>query len=210
MTTGLLGKKLGMTQVYREDGRAEAVTVVEAGPCMVTQVKSRANDGYDAVQVGFGEARRLAKPLEGHLRRAGKFRYLREFVADDLGGVQVGQRIDASLFQPGDLVDVTGTSKGRGFAGVVKRHGFKGGPKTHGQSDRQRAPGAIGSGTAQGRVIPGLRMAGHMGNRRITTKGLEIIRVDTEKNLLLIRGAVPGAPQGLLIILRSIKGRQKG
>ena len=209
MTLGLLGKKLGMTQVFREDGRAEPVTAVEAGPCVVTQVKTTTKDGYEAVQLGFGEARRLTKPMEGHLRHTGKFRHLREMPARDLTEVQVGQRVDASLFQPGDLVDVTGTSKGRGFAGVVKRHGFHGGPKTHGQSDRHRAPGSIGGGTSPGRVFKGKKMAGHMGNARVTTRGLEVIQVDAERNLLLIKGAVPGARNGLLVIRQAKKSLRR-
>lgn len=209
MTVGLLGKKIGMTQVFLEDGRAEPVTAVEAGPCVVTQVKTLANDGYEAVQLGFGEVRRLSKPEEGHLRRTGRFRHLRELPVRDLAEVQVGQRVDAGLFQPGDLVDVTGTSKGRGFAGVVKRHGFHGGPKTHGQSDRHRAPGAIGAGTSPGRVLKGMRMAGHMGNARVTARGLEVVQVDAERNLLLIKGAVPGARNGLLIIRQSKKGQRR-
>jgi len=212
MVVGLMGKKIGMAQVFREDGLAEPVTVVEAGPCVVTQVKTLANDGYEAVQLGFDEVRRLAKPREGHLRRTGKFRYLREVSARDLGEVQVGQKIDANLFQSGDLVDVIGTSKGRGFAGGMKRHGFAGGPKTHGQSDRQRAPGSIGAGTTPGRVLKGKKMAGHMGNARVTTKNLEVIQVDPERNLLLIKGSVPGANKGLLIIRQAKKSlrRQQG
>ena len=210
MTIGLLGKKIGMTQVFREDGRAEAVTAVEAGPCMVTQVKTRAKDGYEAVQLGFDEVRRLIKPLEGHLRRTAKYRHLQELPARDINDMQVGQRVDASLFQPGDLVDVTGTSKGRGFAGTIKRHGFHGGPKTHGQSDRHRAPGSIGAGTSPGRVFKGKKMAGHMGNVRVTVQELEVIQVDPDRNLLLIRGAVPGARNGLIVIRQSKKSLRKG
>ena len=205
MTIGLLGKKIGMTQVFLEDGRAEAVTVVEAGPCMVTQVKTMAKDGYEAVQLGYGEARRLAKPQEGHLRRTRKLRYLRELPASDLSDMQVGQSVDVSLFQPGDLVDVTGKSKGRGFAGGVRRHGFHGGPKTHGQSDRHRAPGSIGAGTTPGRVLKGKKMAGHMGDVRVTTQGLQVVHVDVERNILLLKGAVPGARTGLLIVRQSRK-----
>ena len=200
MITGILGKKLGMTQIYREDGRAEAVTVVEAEPSVVTQVKTVANDGYEAVQLGYGEARRISKPRQGHLRRTGNVRYLREFPTGDLGEVQIGHRVDASQFQPGDLVNVTGISKGKGFAGGMKRHGFHGGPKTHGQSDRHRAPGSVGGGTTPGRVFKGKKMAGHMGSQRVTTQGLEVIQVDSERNLLLLKGAVPGSRNGLLII----------
>ena len=205
MVVGLIGKKLGMTQVFREDGRTEAVTVVEAGPCVVTQVKTTVKDGYEAVQLGYGKVRRLTRPLAGHLRRTQQFRHLREMNVPDLADVQVGQKVDASLFQPGDLVDVTGISKGRGFAGVVKRHGFAGGPKTHGQSDRHRAPGSIGGGTTPGRVLKGKKMAGHMGNVRVTAQGLEVIQADPERDLLLLRGSVPGARNGLLIIRQSKK-----
>ncbi len=205
MTIGLLGKKIGMTQLFLENGLVEMVTAVEAGPCVVTQVKTKAKDGYEAVQLGFSEARKLTKPMEGHLRRAGKFRYLRELPVSDIGAVQVGDKVDVSLFHPGDLVDIVGVSKGRGFAGGVKRYHFKGGPKTHGQSDRQRAPGSIGAGTTPGRVIKGLRMAGHMGNHRVTVRNLEVVQVDAERNLLLVRGGLPGARESLVIVRQAKK-----
>ncbi len=198
-----------MTQVFRDDGLVDAVTVVEAGPCVVTQVKTTANDGYEAVQLGFREVPGLSRPLEGHLRRTGKFKYLREMPAKDMGEVQVGQKIDTSMFQPGDRVDVTGTTKGRGFAGGVKRHGFHGGPKTHGQSDRHRAVGSIGAGTSPGRVFKGKRMPGHMGHVRVTTQNLEVVQVNTERDLLLIKGSVPGAGNGLLYIRQSKKTLRK-
>jgi large subunit ribosomal protein L3 len=205
---GLLGKKIGMTQVFRDNGRAEPVTAIEAGPCIVTQIKTSAKDGYEAVQLGFGEAKRFNSPQKGHLQRSGKLlAHLREFKADDISDVQVGQEIDVSLFEPGDLVDVTGVSKGRGFAGSVKRHGFKGGPKTHGQSDRHRAPGSIGSGTSPGRVWKGQKMAGHMGDARVTTRHLEILQTDVERNLLLVNGPVPGGKHGLLLIRKSTKSK---
>lgn len=207
MTVGLLGKKIGMTQVFLEDGRSTAVTVVEAGPCVVTQVKTVTKDGYDAVQLGFGAARRLNKPRDGHLARTEKFKYLRELQTEDMGEIQVGQKVDAGMFESGDRVDVTGTSKGKGFAGGVKRHGFAGGPKTHGQSDRHRAPGSVGAGTSPGRVFKGKRMAGHMGTEQVTTQGLEIVQVDQERNLVLIKGSVPGSRDGFLIIRRSRKGK---
>ena len=209
MTIGLLGKKIGMTQVFLEDGLVEAVTVVEAGPCVVTQVKTTANDGYEAVQGGFHEVTKLSQPLDGHLRRTGKFKYLREMPVKDMGEGQVGQKIDASMFQQGDRVDVTGTTKGRGFAGGVKRHGFHGGPKTHGQSDRHRAVGSIGAGTSPGRVFKGKRMPGHMGHVRVTTKNLEVIQVNAERDLLLIKGSIPGAGNGLLYIRQSLKTLRK-
>ncbi|MBI4202594.1 MAG: 50S ribosomal protein L3 [Chloroflexi bacterium] len=211
MTIGLLGKKLGMTQVFLDDGTAESVTVLEAGPCTITQVKTKAKDGYEAVQLGFGETRRLSKPEEGHLKRAGgKFPHLKEFPASDAVAVQVGQKVDASIFKAGDLVDVTGITKGRGYAGVVKRHGFKGGPKTHGQSDRQRAPGSIGSGTTPGKVIKGLRMSGHYGVEQVTVRNIKVVRVDPQRNLLLLRGAVPGASRGVVTVRHAKKTLGKG
>ncbi|MDD5590590.1 MAG: 50S ribosomal protein L3 [Dehalococcoidales bacterium] len=203
MTQGIIGKKLGMTQIFRDNGKVEAVTAIEAGPCAVVQVKTMAREGYNALQIGFGQAKRLSSPQRGHLRDLGQFRYLREFRTDDIDGVQVGDRIDVSLFQAGDLVDVTGVSKGKGFAGVVKRYGFAGGPKTHGQSDRHRHPGSIGATTSPGRVLRGTLMAGQMGNQRVTVRKLEVFQTDPERNLLLVRGAVPGASNGLLLIRKS-------
>ena len=202
---GLLGKKIGASQVFREDGEALCVTAVTVGPCTVTQVKTRERDGYEAVQIGFEEvARPSNKPSRGHLGPAGKlFRHLREFEAEDIAEVQVGDELDAALFEPGELVSVTGLSKGRGFAGGVKRYGFRGGPKTHGQSDRHRAPGSIGAGSTPGRVIKGLRMAGHMGNAQVTAKNLEVVRTDPGKNLVLVKGAVPGARNSLLAIRKT-------
>ena len=203
MTQGIIGKKLGMTQIFRDNGKVEAVTAIEAGPCAVVQVKTAAREGYNALQIGFGQAKRLSSPQRGHLKDLGQFRYLREFRIDDIEGVQVGDRIDVSLFQAGDLVDVTGVSKGKGFAGVVKRHGFAGGPKTHGQSDRHRHPGSIGAGTSPGRVFKGTLMAGHMGSERVTVRKLEVFQTDPDRNLLLVKGAVPGASNGLLLIRKS-------
>ena len=207
MTQGIIGKKLGMTQIFRDNGKMEAVTAIEAGPCAVVQVKMADKEGYNALQIGFGQAKRLSSPQRGHLKDLGQFRYLREFRTDDIEGVQVGDRIDVSLFQAGDLVDVTGVSKGKGFAGVVKRYGFAGGPKTHGQSDRHRHPGSIGAGTSPGRVFKGTRMAGHMGSERVTVRKLEVFQTDPDRNLLLVKGAVPGASNGLLLIRKS--GRRK-
>src|SRR5487761_1330956 len=173
MIHGLLGRKLGMVQRFESDGTVVGVTVIEAGPCFVTQVRTREKDGYEAVQLGFGKAKWLNQPERGHLKGIENVKHLREFKVDDLDEVKVGQLVGADLFKPGDFVDVTATSKGRGFAGVVKRHGFHGGPKTHGQSDRHRAPGSIGSTTTPGRVLKGLHMAGHMGSRRTTVRGLK-------------------------------------
>ena len=207
MIKGIIGKKLGMSQIFGEDGRADAVTAIEVGPCTVIQVKTQAKEGYNAAQLAFGKAKRLKSPQKGHLKDLGQFKYLREFRLDDTGDIEVGQKLDASLFQTGDLVDVIGIAKGRGFAGVVKRHGFAGGPKTHGQSDRHRAPGSIGAGSSPSRVFKGKKMAGHMGNNRVTVRKLTVLQADPEKNLLLVKGAVPGARNGLLLINKS-RGRQ--
>lgn len=203
MIQGIIGRKLGMTQVFRDNGKAEAVTAVIAGPCTVIQVKTEAKEGYNAAQLGFGEAKKLKSPQRGHLKELGNFRYLREFRLADTKDVKVGDKIDVSLFKPGDLVDISGVSKGKGFAGVVKRYGFAGGPKTHGQSDRHRAPGSIGAGTSPGRVFKGTRMPGRMGNTRVTVRKLEVIQADATRNLLLVKGAVPGARNGLLLIGKS-------
>jgi len=207
---GILGKKVGMTQIFNEKGEAVPVTIIQAGPCWVTQIRTEGKDGYRAIQLGFEETspRRLPKPELGHLKKHGlpPLRYLREVRTRDIEGVEVGQKVDVSIFSPGERVDVTGLSKGRGFAGVVKRHGFGGGPKTHGQSDRLRAPGSIGAGTTPGRVFKGTRMAGHMGNARVTVQNLEVVLVDPERNLLAVKGAVPGARNGLLLIRKAAKG----
>ncbi|SRR5579884_1645001 len=203
MIRGILGRKLGMTRTFDERGEEVALTLIQAGPCWVTQLRTPERDGYTAVQLGFEETRRLNRPEAGHLKNLPKLRHLREVPADSLEGIQVGMRVDAGLLRPGDRVDVTGTSKGRGFAGVVKRHHFGGGPKTHGQSDRHRAPGSIGSGTTPGRVLKGTRMAGRMGGERVTVKNLRVLQVDPERNLIAVAGAVPGARNGLLIIRKS-------
>jgi len=195
--------------------------VIQAGPCRVTQVRTKDKDGYEAVQVGFEESSRLKKPQIGHQKELvrteenGKhnktygLKYLREFKSSDITVHNVGDTISADqLFKNGDIVDVTGTSKGKGFAGVMKRHNFRGGPRTHGQSDRSRAPGSIGSGTTPGRVVKGLRMAGHMGQERVTTQNLKIVRVEAEKNLVLVKGAVPGATGSLVVIRKAVKARK--
>lgn len=202
MIKGTIGRKIGMAQLFRDDGEV-VVTAIEAGPCFVTQVKTEAKDGYNAVQLGFGEVKLLNSPQKGHLKDIGQFRHLREFSVDDVNSVQVGQKIDVDMFKPGDLLDVTGTSKGKGFAGVVKRYHFAGGPKTHGQSDRHRAPGSIGATTSPGRVLKGTRMAGRMGDRRVTARNLKVLEVDSARHLLLVRGAVPGARKGLLLIKKA-------
>ena len=202
MLQGFLGKKIGMTQIFREDGRVVPVTVIEAGPCVVTQVKTLQTDGYEAIQLGFGDVKRRNEPQAGHLKNSKLSRYLREVSTDDTSEFEVGQTIGADIFEAGEKIDVIGKSKGRGFAGTMKRWNFGGGPRTHGQSDRARAPGSIGGGTTPGKVYKGLKMAGHMGNRRITVKGLEIVEVDTDRNLLLVKGGIPGATNSLVQIRR--------
>jgi large subunit ribosomal protein L3 len=200
MIQGIIGRKKGMTQVFTDKGQAEAVTLLEVGPCLVVQVKTEATDGYNAAQLGYGIAKRVNSAQKGHAKELGSFSCLREFRLESTEGVNVGDKVDASLFKPGDKIKVTGISKGRGFAGVVKRHHFHGGPKTHGQSDRNRAPGAIGSTTTPGRVLKGRRMAGHMGNGRVTVSGLEVYQADASRNIILVKGAVPGARGGLILI----------
>ena len=208
MTEGIIGKKLGMTQVFQENGKAEAVAAIEAGPCTVLQVKTAAKDGYNAAQLGFGEARRPKSSHRGRAEKSVQLKHLREFRVDDIEAIEAGQKVDVSLFKAGDLVDVTGISKGKGFAGTVKRHHFAGGPKTHGQSDRHRAPGSIGATTTPGRVLKGMRMAGHMGSKRATVCNLEVIEADAGRNLLLIKGAVPGMRNGLLLVRKSRRGKK--
>jgi len=274
MLSGLLGRKVGMTQVFGENGTAIPVTVIEAGPCIITQIKTTARDGYEAVQIGFEQARlkSATRPELGHLGHSlpllkaqrkrlqtyqqqqrgkkvtgeeaegkeqtetasaegekdkqiekllkvqqnrqrrpgpelGPFRVLREVALQEgtaTESLELGLKIDAGLFEVGEAVDIVGTSKGKGFQGGVKRHGFRGGPKTHGQSDRTRAPGSIGSGTTPGRVLKGTRMAGRMGNARVTVKKLEVIQADPERNLLVVTGSVPGANGGLLMIKKHV------
>jgi large subunit ribosomal protein L3 len=197
-----------MMQVFSDKGEVIPVTVIAAGPCIVTQVRTVERDGYAAVQIGYEqvEPRKLTKPQQGHLKAANAMlRYLREFPADNPQEHTPGEVINVELFQPGQKIDISGTSKGRGFTGVVKRWGFHGGPKTHGQSDRHRAPGSIGAGTTPGRVWKGQKMAGRMGGKRITIQNLEVVEVLPEKNLLLVKGSVPGARTGLLEIRRAVK-----
>jgi large subunit ribosomal protein L3 len=204
MFPGIIGRKIGMTQLFQGNGEAMAVTAIQAGPSVVTQVKSRERDGYDAVQVGFIESKvkqsQLNSAENGHLRSLASVRYLREFRTNDISSVKRGDKVDVSFLKQGDRINVTGFSKGKGFAGVVKRYHFAGGPKTHGQTDRHRAPGSIGATTFPGRVLKGKRMAGHMGNRGMKARNLEVIQANPESNLLLVKGAIPGAAGGLLII----------
>lgn len=202
---GILGRKLGMTRIFDAQGRDVPVTLIKAGPCWVIQVKHRQRDGYDAVQVGFEEVsdKRTNKPRKGHFVKAGvrPMRFLRELtLADGSGEVNPGDQIKADIFSEGDVVKVTGWSKGKGFQGVVKRHNFRGGPKTHGQSDRLRAPGSLGQSSFPSRVFKGLRMGGRTGGEKVTVKNLTVMRVDPEKNLLVIKGSVPGPNDGFVII----------
>ncbi len=208
---GIIGRKVGMTQLLTRGGEVVPVTVIEAGPCFVTQIKTIQTDGYGAIQLGYGETRikRLSKGIQGHLKRHGlpALRVLREVRLKNVEEYTVGQKLLADIFAAGERVDVIGTSKGRGFQGGVKRYGFRGGPKTHGQSDRERAPGSSGSGTTPGRVYKGVRRPGHMGNRRVTVSNLSVVLVDPERNLLAVRGGVPGARGGLLLIREARKQR---
>lgn len=213
MVNALLGRKIGMTQVFSETGEAVPVTVIELGPNYVTQIKTPQRDGYSAVQLGYRETKKLNKPEKGHVKgiAAGGLKHLHE-VPSDGDGVQVGDTITADIFAKGEKVDVTvgavkGTlgTKGKGFAGTVKRHGFAGGPKTHGQSDRHRAPGSIGASSTPSRVFKGMRMSGHMGNRRATVLNLSVVDVIAERNLLLVRGGVPGPKNGVLVVRRAVK-----
>ena len=196
---GILAKKLGMTQLFLEDGRVERVTVLEAGPCPVTAIRTADRDGYTAVQLAFGatKEKHLSKPELGHLRKAdaGAHRHLVEF--RDEAGVSMGDTVTVAAFEPGQKVKVSGTSKGKGFQGTIKRHNFASGPKSHG-SHNKRAPGSIGASAWPARVMKGIRGPGQMGNKRVTQKGLEVVQVDADNNLLLLRGAVPGPRNGIV------------
>ena len=203
MPIGILGTKLGMTQIFEEEGIAVPVTVVQAGPCKVTQIKTAQTDGYSAVQVGYGDVseKALNKPKLGHLAKSesSPVRHLQEYRLDDVSAYQLGQDITTDIFAQGELVDVSGTSIGKGFAGYQKRHNFRRGPMAHG-SKNHRQPGSTGAGTTPGRVYPGKRMAGRLGGKRVTIRRLTIVRIDTERNLLLIRGAIPGKPGAMVDI----------
>jgi large subunit ribosomal protein L3 len=208
MFKGLIGKKLGMTQVFDEAGAAFPVTLLEAGPCFVTQIRTTNHDGYAAIQLGFQEVeeKKLTRGELGHLqkRKLPVLRVLREFRTKE-NDIKVGDKIDVTRFEAGGRVDVIGTSKGKGFAGTMKRHNFRGGPMTHGQSDRQRAPGSIASTTTPGRVFKGKKMAGQMGNERVTSQNVKIIMINPEKNLIAVHGSVPGAKGSLVIIKEARK-----
>lgn len=207
MKKGLIGKKLGMTQVFSEEG-AITVTVIEAGPCVVIQKKSAGKDGYEAIQVGFGRKRpkNVTKPLQGHYKKADKglFRFLKEFRVESSDEYELGAELTADIFEVGDYVDITGTSKGRGFAGVVKRHGFGGGRATHG-SMFHRAPGSIGASADPSRVLKGRKLPGHMGDQRVTVQNLTVLSIRPEMNIILVKGAVPGTNNGIVLIRESIK-----
>ena len=203
MSIGILGKKLGMSQFFDDQGRAVPVTLIEAGPCRITQLKNSATDGYSAVQIGFGASREklINKPSKGHLAKSGEefLRHLREYLVEDLGGLELGAPITVCSFEAGQKVDVSGNSMGRGFSGYQKRHGFSRGPMSHG-SKNHREPGSTGAGTTPGRIYPGKRMAGRYGGKKITTRGLTVLKVDSELNLLVVKGSVPGKPGALLNI----------
>jgi len=206
MGIGLIGRKLGMMRLFAEDGSVVPVSVIAAAPNTVTRLRSVERDGYAAVQVGAGVARRVTRPVAGQLpelpKDAPRPRVMREFRMDSTEGYEAGQSLDVTLFAPGDLVDVTGVSKGRGFAGTIKRHHFHRGPVTHG-STNTRQPGSIGAGTTPGRVYKGMKMSGHLGDRRITVQKLQVVRVDPDRQLLLVKGAVPGARNGMLLIRKA-------
>ena len=202
--SGLIGKKIGMTRVFNEDGKAIVCTMVEAGPCYVSQIKTEENDGYSAVQIAYGEAKEknTSNALQGHLKLAGlkPMRFLREFPMPETE-VKLGDELTVEIFEAGDIVEVSGTTKGKGFQGVVKRHGFAGvGDQTHGQHNRLRAPGSIGAGSTPSKVVKGMKMAGRTGNAKMTIKGVEIFGIIPEKNLILFVGALPGHQNGILYI----------
>ena len=209
MLKGLIGRKIGMTQIFDESGRAIPVTLLEAGPCFVSQVKNAETDGYSAVQLAFGEVKpkRLSKAELGHLKTNNlpPVRVLREFRTKKLEDINPGDELKASVFAAGEYVDVVGTSKGKGFAGAMKRHGFHGGPASHGQSDRQRSPGSSGSGTTPGRVFKGKRRPGHMGDVQVTSSHIRVAMVDPERNLIAVQGSVPGAKGGTVVIKEARK-----
>jgi large subunit ribosomal protein L3 len=211
MVNGLLGKKLGMTRIFTEDGRWIEVTLLEAGPCSVVQRKTADKDGYEAVQMGFGDVKekRCSKPLQGHFAKAGVApkRHMREFRVPQDSELKPGDEVKADIFQAGDRVDVCGTSKGKGFAGVIKRHGFGGGPGGHG-SHFHRAPGSVGQSADPAKVYKGKKLPGHMGHARVTSQNLEVVSVDPEKNLVAVRGCVPGANGGMVVVRKSVKGAE--
>jgi len=208
MSIGILGKKVGMTRLFGESGEVIPVTVIEAGPCHIAQVKTKETDGYEAVQVGFGQKKESAvnRPARGHFRKANvpPLRFLREFKPDSVEDFQMGNQLAVDIFSAGELVDISAISKGKGFSGVMKRWHFKGGKASHG-AETHRAGGSIGAGAAPSRVFKGLPMAGRMGGKRVTVQNLEVVRVDTERNILIVRGSVPGPTNGMLMIRKAVK-----
>ncbi len=206
---GIIGRKIGMTRIFNSEGEVVPATVIEAGPCYVVQVKTKDKDGYEAVQLGFGEKRKslFNKPISGHFTKAkiDPKRFLKEMKSKDIEKLKLGQKIKVNIFFVGEKVDVTGISKGLGFQGSVRRYGFKGGPKSHGQSDRERAPGSIGASSFPSRVWKGQKMAGRMGGEIVTIKNLEIVEVDEKRNLLVVKGAVPGKKNSFLTMRKSKK-----
>jgi large subunit ribosomal protein L3 len=210
---GILGTKLGMTQIFDENARVVPVTVIQAGPCTVAQLKSPERDGYAAVQLAYGEVRprKVTKPVAGHYAKAGvePRRHLVELRTDDAGDYAVGQELKADVFAAGERVDVVGVSKGKGTAGVVKRHGFAGLSASHGTERKHRSPGSVGACATPGRIFKGLRMSGHMGHERVTVLNLQVVKVDPDRNLLLVRGAVPGPKRGLVMLRSSVRARGK-
>jgi large subunit ribosomal protein L3 len=208
MPLGLIGRKIGMTQVFLDNAEAVPVTVLTAGPCVVIQIKTSAKEGYKSIQLGYEDATRITKPLRGHFEKAGVSpkKYLREFIVSEDENFTIGEELGVDIFKKGELIDVTGTSKGKGFQGVVKRWGFHGGPAAHG-STSHRAPGSIGQASDPSRVFKGLKLPGKMGGRKVTVKNLEVVRINTEKNLLFVKGAVPGRRGSLVVIRKGKRGR---
>ncbi len=210
MAEGLMGRKRGMTQIFDEKGQVIPVTVLEVGPCFVTQIKNQEKDGYTAVQIGFEETRKVTKALRGHLKQSPPVRHIREMRTSEIDKYQLGQKLNVGMFAAGELVDVIGTSKGKGTAGVVKKYHFHGvGSRTHGQSDRQRHPGSSSATTTPGRVLKGTRRAGHMGDIRVTAQNLEVVTVNAERNMLVVKGTVPGAKNGLIWVRKARKVKKQ-
>jgi large subunit ribosomal protein L3 len=210
--TGILGEKLGMTQVFTESGRAVPVTVIQAGPCRVVQVKTPERDGYAAIQLGFRSRSRTSKPLGGHFAKGGvePTRDLVELRTDDASSYEPGQEIRVDVFSPGQRTDVVGVSRGKGFSGTMRRHGFHGLSASHGTKRKNRSPGSIGAAATPSRVFKGMKMSGQLGNERVTVLNLEVVEADAERGLLLLKGAVPGAPGSLLMVRSSVKARAEG
>lgn len=213
-TLGIIGRKLGMTQIFLEDGSFVSVTVVEAGPCTVIQKKTREKDGYDALQLGFlpKSSKRVNKPVAGHFKKAGAGpnEYLKEFRVDSSEGWEVGKEVNLTLFKPGDIVDVTGLSKGKGFTGVMKRHGFHGSPGSHGTHEYFRHGGSVGSATYPHHVFKGLKMPGQHGNRNVTVQNIKVLDIREDQNLILLRGGIPGGRHGLILIRSATKRKGSG